>query len=153
MIIREMVVDDLYRGYLQCLEPLAETKLLIPEAIQIFQRIKASPNIRIFVAIAEVNWTTTECVGTVTVIAEQKFIHKGGLVGHIEDVSVRKDWHGKRVGKQLVHHALDYCKSLGCYKVILDCREELVSYYNSFGFKKYESGMRLDLACETSERA
>jgi len=143
MIIRPMVVDDLYRGYLTVLESLSPVELRLPEAVQIFQLLP--PEINIFVVVDEDNRSTV--VGTITVLLEKKFIHRGGVVGHIEDVAVHHDYQKEGVGSKLVNHAIEFCKSNGCYKIILDCRETLCSYYERFGFRKNETGMRLDLAC------
>ena len=38
-------------------------------------------------------------VGTCTLLIESKFIHDGGIVGHIEDVSVDAKYQGTGVGK------------------------------------------------------
>ena len=44
-------------------------------------------------------------------------IHNLGLVGHIEDIAVRKDQQGKKLGLSLIQ-ALDYvAEKVGCYKV------------------------------------
>lgn len=44
-------------------------------------------------------------------------IHNLGLVGHIEDIVVRKDQQGKKLGLRIIE-ALDHiAKEVGCYKV------------------------------------
>jgi hypothetical protein len=45
----------------------------------------------------------------------------------------------------LLRHAVEEARSLGCYKVILNCRDELVSFYERFGFHRHDNGMRMDL--------
>lgn len=84
-------------------------------------------------------------VGTISLIIEQKFIHKGGLVGHIEDVAVRSDCGRRGIGQALVAHAVEECRSQGCYKVILDCAENLVGFYGKSGFREAGVCMRLDI--------
>ena len=44
---------------------------------------------------------------------EQKFIHNGGFVGHIEDVVVRKDCEGKGIGIKLIMSMLKRAKEKG----------------------------------------
>ena len=83
-------------------------------------------------------------VGTISLLIEQKFIHKGGLAGHIEDVAVRSDCGGRGIGQALVAHAVDKCREQGCYKVILDCAENLVDFYGKSGFREAGVFMRLD---------
>ena len=75
---------------------------------------------------------------------EQKFIHDGGKVGHIEDVVVRKEYQGKGVGKKIVNALLKYAEKKGCYKTILDCSEDLIPFYESIGFKRHSNSMRFD---------
>lgn len=56
-------------------------------------------------------------VGTGALIVERKFIHRLGLVGHIEDIAVAKDQQGKKLGLRIIQ-ALDFvAENTGCYKV------------------------------------
>ena len=75
---------------------------------------------------------------------EQKFIHDGGLVGHIEDVVVRKDCEGKGIGIKLVTSLLERAKEKNCYKTILDCKDDVKQFYERIGFKRESNGMRYD---------
>ena len=84
-------------------------------------------------------------IGTTTLLVEQKFIHGGGRVGHIEDVSVRKGHEGKGVGSSLVKRVLDEARIFGCYKVILDCSDKNVPFYERLGFYLQENEMRFDI--------
>ncbi len=63
-----------------------------------------------------------------TLFIEQKLIRNCGLVGHIEDIVVDKELNGKGIGKKLVCSLSEYAKNNGCYKVILDCRNEIVPF-------------------------
>jgi glucosamine-phosphate N-acetyltransferase len=75
---------------------------------------------------------------------EQKFIHDGGKVGHIEDVTVNKNYEGKGVGSALVRKAIGFAKQNNCYKVILVCSEKNIQFYKVIGFKEHEISMRYD---------
>jgi len=86
-----------------------------------------------------------ELLGTISVIVEQKLIHKGAPAGHIEDVAVRKGNEGLGVGRALVSHAVEECRQAGCYKVVLDCSSDLVPFYAKHGFLDAGVFMRLDL--------
>ncbi len=142
IFIREMVADDIYRGYLDVVASLSDSGLRLPEAIEVWKQIQESGNIMVFVAVEDGGG---KCVGTTTVIVERKFIHHGGIVGHIEDVAVHTNFRGQQIASRLLSHTIKYCKSLGCYKVILDCPADLVRFYTKFGFKPHETGMRLSL--------
>ena len=41
--------------------------------------------------------------------------------------------------------AREFASSSGCYKVILDCLENIVRFYEKCGFRKYGISMRHDL--------
>jgi len=138
-VIREMTGPDLAHGLLESLASLAEVKLSFEEAAEVF-RARMRSGVRTYVAcIGE------HVVGTASLIVEQKFIHKGGKVGHIEDVAVHPDCRHLGVGSALVRHATEQARKLECYKVILNCFERLVPFYEGLGYRKHDVGMRADL--------
>jgi glucosamine-phosphate N-acetyltransferase len=138
--IRKLQRRDMCNGFLLSLDSLRKTSHIKPKkANTIFDKISKNPNHIIYVA--EYNG---EIIGATTLLIEQKFIHDGGKVGHIEDVVVRKEHQGKEIGKKIVNALLKYAQKKGCYKTILDCSEELVPFYESIGFKRYSNSMRFD---------
>jgi len=84
-------------------------------------------------------------LATSSVIIENKFLHCGSKVGHIEDVVVDKDTRGSGLGQKIVQHCIDYARSAGCYKVILDCSNKNVPFYINCGMYLSENCMRIDL--------
>ncbi len=75
-------------------------------------------------------------VGCITLILEKKIIHNGMYVGHIEDVIVLQDYQHNGVGYKLVNYIINLCKNNNCYKVILDCSEELIKFYKKNNMEK-----------------
>lgn len=96
-------------------------------------------------------------VASTTLFLEYKFIHGNAIVstlknfthsfptinygsryehqrGRIEDVVVDETARGKGLGKQVVATAIALAQKLGCYKLSLDCRDEIIPYYKSLGF-------------------
>ena len=97
--IRELCKDDLQNGFLESLDSLRMASDLKKEqADEIFQKINVNPDHVILVA--EVNG---KIVGCLTIIIEQKFIHKGGMSGHIEDVAVNDKSQKIGIGKNCYH--------------------------------------------------
>jgi len=140
IIIREIEEDDLKNGFLETLDFLRNTGDLDKnKANEILKKIKQNPNHIIYVAI-----DNKKIVGSTTLLIEQKFIHDGGLVGHIEDVVVRKDCEGKGIGIKLVTSLLERAKEKNCYKTILDCKDDVKQFYERIGFKCESNGMRYD---------
>jgi len=140
IIIREIEEDDLEKGFLETLDFLRNTGDLDKnKANEILKKIKQNPNHIIHVAI-----DNKKIVGSTTLLIEQKFIHDGGLVGHIEDVVVRKDYEGKGIGIKLVTSLLERAKEKNCYKTILDCKDDVKQFYERIGFKRESNSMRYD---------
>ena len=138
--IREIEKSDLEKGFLESLDSLRKASDLDPgKAKEIFENIKSNLNHKIFVAIVD-----EKVVGSTTLFIEPKFIHQGGLVGHIEDVVVSKEFQGKGIGEKLIEASLDFAKNNGCYKTILDCSEDIKPFYEKIGFKKHSNTMRFD---------
>jgi glucosamine-phosphate N-acetyltransferase len=138
--IRELEEKDLFNGFLESLDSLRKASDLSPKkAKEIFKKIKSDKNYKIYVAVLD-----SKVVGTTTLFIEQKFIHDGGKVGHIEDVAVRKEYQGKGIGQKVIKALLEYAKKEECYKTILDCTDDLTSFYEKMGFKRHSSSMRFD---------
>ena len=138
--IREIEEGDLEKGFLETLDFLRNSSELDKnKAKEILKKIKQNPNHIVHVAI-----DGKEIIGSTTLFIEQKFIHDGGLVGHIEDVVVRKDYEGRGIGMKLVISLLDVAKQRKCYKTILNCEDSLKQFYEKIGFKKTTNEMRYD---------
>jgi glucosamine-phosphate N-acetyltransferase len=136
--IHDLTVADLSAGFLEALASLAEVGLTPAEAEPIL-RNRLTAGVRTFVA-----RVAGRVVGTASLLLEQKFIHRGGWVGHVEDVAVHRDFQHKGVGTALVAHATEEARRLGCYKVILDCLEHLEPFYGRLGYRRFNVGLRCD---------
>lgn len=73
-----------------------------------------------------VSKATDELVASGTLFIERKYIHAGGIAGHIEDIVVSPSTQGHGLGLRLVKGLRELGELVGCYKVILDCKEEKV---------------------------
>ena len=140
IVIREIEENDLENGFLESLDFLRKASNIDRvKAREILKKIINDPNHIIHVAIDD-----NKIVGSTTLLIEQKFIHEGGLAGHIEDVVVRKDYEGKGIGIKLVMSMLERAKEKNCYKTILDCKDDVKQFYERIGFKHESNGMRYD---------
>tara|TARA_B110000879_G_C11158634_1_gene508051 strand:- start:900 stop:1319 length:420 start_codon:yes stop_codon:yes gene_type:complete len=74
--------------------------------------------------------------GMGTIIIENKIIHNFGKVCHIEDIVIDNKFRGLGLGKELINFLAMKGKSFGCYKIILDCNDKMVGFYNKCGFKR-----------------
>lgn len=73
-------------------------------------------------------------IGSITILKEKKIIHNFGTVAHLEDVVVIKKYRGKKLGNKLINIAKNECED--CYKIILNCSEDKVKFYEKNGFYK-----------------
>ena len=136
--IRNIVESDIDNGFLESLDSLREASDLDRKIGEdILKKIIANPDHIIHVA--EING---KIIGSTTLLIEQKFIHNGGRVGHIEDVVVSKEYEGRGIGIKLVSSLLEKAKGMNCYKTILDCSDELIPFYERIGFKQESNQMR-----------
>ena len=142
-IIRELKEEDLNpeRGFLKTLSNLSKTdNLPLKKMKEIFKEVKEKENSYIFVAVGE----DEQIVGAIKLIIERKFTRGGSRAGHIEDVITRKGFEKMGIASNLIKKALVKAEKLGCYKVILDCRDELIPFYKKFRFYKFENCLRID---------
>jgi glucosamine-phosphate N-acetyltransferase len=139
VLIRELYGRDFHNDFLETLAHLAEINLSVEEAKAIF-RTRLGNGIRTYVALEY-----DRVIGTISLLVEQKFIHGGGHVGHIEDVAVHPAYVGRGIGSALVRHVIEQARQWGCYKLILNCFDDRVVFYERLGFRRYDVGMRLDL--------
>jgi glucosamine-phosphate N-acetyltransferase len=77
---------------------------------------------------------TILCSGTI--IIEPKLIHGGRSVGHIEDIVVLEKGRNKGIAHDLLDHLKQIAVQNNCYKIILDCNESLISFYEKNGFSQ-----------------
>ena len=139
-IIRKLKKEDIQNGFLITLDSLRQaSNIETKKAEEVFEKISTNPNH--IIAVAEVEG---KIVGATTLLIEQKFIHDGGLVGHIEDVVVDKNYQGQRIGEKIMKYLLEIAKNQGCYKTILDCTDDVKQFYEKLGFKHVANELRFD---------
>ncbi len=139
-IIRELRKEDLWNGFLTTLDSLRQASDIDQnKAEEIFEKINSNPDHVIVVAELD-----GKIVGSTTLLIETKFIHGGGLVGHIEDVVVDKNFQGQKIGEKMMKYLLEFAKNRGCYKTILDCTDDVKPFYEKLGFKHIANELRCD---------
>ncbi len=139
LTIRKLKKSDLFNGFLELLNSFKKINLDKTTIKKIFEIITSNPHHIIFVAMFD-----KKLVGTSTLILEQKFIHCGQLVGHIEDVVVSKQHRNKKIGSTLITTLITYAKLNNCYKTVLNCDNSTKLFYERLGFKYDFNCMRYD---------
>lgn len=139
-MIRNLRKEDFYNGFLATLSNLSIVNSDIDD--DTIDKFISSLNDNHTIFIYEKEGTI---IGSITCLIEQKFIHDFGRVAHIEDVVVHKDYLGSGIAKQLIEHACSFAKNKSCYKIILNCNENLIDFYKKQGFSIKDIQMRKDL--------
>ena len=139
-VIRELRKEDLWNGFLATLDSLRQASNIDKNsADEIFEKINSNPDH--IVAVAELDG---KIVGATTLLIEPKFIHNGGLIGHIEDVVIEKNFQGQKIGEKIMKYLLEFARNRGCYKTILDCTDDVKPFYEKLGFKHIANELRFD---------
>ena len=83
--------------------------------------------------------------GTAMMHLQHKLSYHCGTAAHLEDVVVDQAYRGQGIGAELVREAVTTARQHGCYKIMLTCYPKTAAYYERFGFRQHDIGMRLDL--------
>jgi len=140
LLVRPLARSDFHKGFCQLLGQLTEVGTVTEDQfIERFQEMKRAGEMYYVVVIEDIS--ISKIIGAASLVVEKKFLHECGKCGHIEDVVVDASYRGKNLGKRIIDHLLHLGQSFGCYKIILDCSEKNVEFYERCGFKRKEVQM------------
>ncbi|XP_010549971.1 PREDICTED: glucosamine 6-phosphate N-acetyltransferase [Tarenaya hassleriana] len=138
--VRKLEISDKRKGFIELLGQLTVTGSVSDEEFdRRFEEIGSYGDDHAICVIEDE--MLEKIVATGSVMIEKKFVRKCGKVGHIEDVVVDSGYRGKQLGKKVIDHLMDHCRSMGCYKAILDCSAENKAFYEKCGLKQKEIQM------------
>lgn len=83
--------------------------------------------------------------GCGSIVFEQKITYNFKYVAHIEDIVIDSKYRGLGYGNTLLDLLIDKCKDKDCYKIILNCKEELIEFYQKCGFNFDSYCMRINI--------
>lgn len=126
--IFKLSIKENLKQYLNLISQLKYTQISVTRLDEIISNLPE--NHKIFVAKLDNN-----IVGTITFLVEQKIIHNGKSILHIEDVVVCKKYRGLGIASKLLDFSKNFAEKNNCYKIILDCNYKLESFYQKNGFE------------------
>lgn len=137
--LRKLETGDYNKGYLELLSGLTtvEPDLISLKSFNKF--VKKLHDNHVVYVVEHMN----QIIATGTIFIEPKIIHGCGTVGHVEDIVVSPEHKGKKLGTFIMNALIEYAKNKKCYKIILDCEDNLVKFYNKCGFIK--KGLQMGL--------
>ena len=127
-IIRKLNVSD-YEKYLNLINQFRSTIFTLEEYKETLSKIEKNSTI----------WViddNNELIGTTTIIYEYKFIRNIVKLAHIEYVCIDKNHRNKGIGNLLINFVVNEANKENCYKIILDCDENLENFYKKSGLEK-----------------
>ncbi|ORY26225.1 hypothetical protein BCR39DRAFT_560615, partial [Naematelia encephala] len=130
---RPLASTDLMRSHFGLLATLTLSPPIAPSIYTaLFHHLLSCPETYYILVI--IDRRSDQMVAHGTLVLERKFIHGGSTAGHIEDIVVSPNVRGGGLGKKLLEALREMSVALGCYKVILDCQEDRVPFYEKCGF-------------------
>lgn len=133
LIMRSLRRDDYDKQYLNLLSQLTVVGDVSKEKFEKrFDCMKSCFN-TYYILVVEDLEKRVVCA-TITHVYEQKFLRHASSRGRIEDVVVDEKYRGRNLSKLLLDVAVQLSKLLGCYKLSLECKDNLLKLYRQFGF-------------------
>jgi glucosamine-phosphate N-acetyltransferase len=129
MKVRQLLIGDYELGIMNLLEQLTESPNIKFEDF-VKQYIKFGYNTNIYVIEDK-----KKIVGYGAIYIDYKFYRNCTNVGHIEDIIIDKEYRGQGLSKLIINKLLECAKEKECYKIILNCKDEYVGYYQKMGFQ------------------
>lgn len=76
----------------------------------------------------------SDIIATGTIFLEQKIIRNCKKVGHIEDIITHSNYRGIGLSTIVINELTTYGFNNNCYKIILDCDENIKKVYEKCGY-------------------
>jgi GNAT superfamily N-acetyltransferase len=126
-------VESLRQQYLALLSHLTYTPDVPLEQFQLaLDQIETHGDIHVAYTAEAHGWVLH---GAITIFYETKLIHGGKQVGHIEDLVVLPESREKGVASTLLYRVRKQAEKT-CYKIILDCKDEYIPFYERRNFER-----------------
>lgn len=142
--IRQAIKEDLPQILNLYAEVLDKGEVLsLEQAETLFSKMATYPNYKVYIAETE-----STIIGTFALLIMDNLAHLGTPSAVVEDVVVADNYQGKGIGKIMMIFAMEKCKEVGCYKLVLSSnlkRTEAHAFYESLAFEKHGFSFRADL--------
>lgn len=120
---------------LDLLQSMSDFKPSQSDYPNIWTKFNSQKNNLSFVAVIN-----SKIVGYGSILIETKI--RGGKVGHIEDIVSHEDYRKQGIGKLIIDKLFQEAKKEGCYKLVLQCKKDLIPFYESCNYEIFEISMQ-----------
>lgn len=136
LFARPLRSTDYNAGYLELLSQLTKVGRVSREEFATrFEEMSRVNRVAEHYAIVVIeDKQTKRIVGASTLFLEYKFIHECAIRARLEDVAVLESHRGKHIGELVVRIIVELARAYKCYKLTLDCTDELKRFYAKNNF-------------------
>ena len=138
-IINNYNIKNIQNNYIQLLSHLT-TSPQINESLFLENINKIHNNGIIYVCYCLIN-NDVFFIASGTILIESKIIHECKNVGHIEDIVVHPNYQGQGISYKIVNYLKQYGIEHNCYKIILNCKENIKKVYQKHNFEEKDIQM------------
>ena len=129
-------VEEIIEQYIKLLSQLTEAPMLSKD--EFMKNLLEIKNMGYIYLCYYTNTENKICIiGSGTIIFEPKIIRNGKYVGHIEDIVVDNNFRSMGISKKIIDQLIHLAKEKNCYKIILDCKDNLCDFYEKNGFERH----------------
>lgn len=132
---------DRYSDVLQCLQQLTVVGNISKEDFWKQWSVMEKSGLVKLLVLRDLGSGGGRIIGCGTLVIEPKFIHNCSRLGHIQDVVIDGNYQKKGLGKMLIDQLLKWARDFNCYKVVLNCHDDNIAFYEKCGFNRRGSEM------------
>jgi glucosamine-phosphate N-acetyltransferase len=125
--IRAIVQSDMDE-VIELLQSISEFKPSKSDFLPMWNSFCEQANVHSLVAVMN-----SQIVGYGSIVIEKKI--RGGKMGHIEDIVSHSMFQKKGIGKAVVDALFNVAKANDCYKIVLQCKEHNIKFYEKCGYE------------------
>ncbi len=107
----------------------------------IWEKMKWQENAHLYVLCEPNNFV----IGAAILSFSHKLIHGGTRVGRIDELVIDVTYRNQGLGEVFVDFLAAKAVAEGCYKLLLECKDERLGFYERCGFHRAANSMRMDL--------
>lgn len=135
-IIREIEENDFYKNYMNLINYFTKNSEYI-SFDKFNEQIKNIKNQNSHIIVIEYD---NKIIGTAKIFIEYKLHNNFKNIGHIEDFVIDEKFRKNGLGYLLIDKLIEIAKNNNCYKIVLNCNDDVINFYkkNNFSIKGTE---------------